>query len=66
MHPRIRQITIHGYKLIGTNGAGKSSFIGLFRMLRRMMSGELTSSWLAEPTSSCTKATEDLVLNLRG
>ena len=56
MHPRIRQITIHGYKsfrhldlllrpsvnvLIWANGAGKSDFIGLFRMLRRMMSGEL-------------------------
>ena len=81
MPPRIRQITIHGYKsfrhldlplrpsvnvLIGGNGAGKSNFIGLFRMLRRMMSGELTSSRPAGPTSSCTKATEDLVLNLRG
>jgi len=69
MHPRIRQITVHGYKsfrhldlllrpsvnvLIGANGAGKSNFIGLFRMLRRMMSGELTSPRPAGPTSSCT------------
>jgi predicted ATPase len=70
-HPWIEQITIYGYKsfrdldlllrpavnvLIGANGAGKSNFIGLFRMLRRMMLGEL-QLYVAQaggPTSSCT------------
>jgi len=47
------------------NGAGKSNFIDLFRMLRRMMSGELTSPRATGPTSSCTKATGELVLKLR-
>jgi predicted ATPase len=85
MHPQIRQITIHGYKsfrhldlllrpsvnvLIGANGAGKSNFIGLFRMLRRMMSGEL-QLYVAQAGGADQllhygrKATEELVLKLR-
>jgi predicted ATPase len=55
MNP-IRQLSIHGYKsirtleklslsnlnvLVGANGAGKSNFIGFFRMLARVMAGEL-------------------------
>ena len=85
MHPRIRQITVHGYKsfrhldlllrpsvnvLIGANGAGKSNFIGLFRMLRRMMSGEL-QLYVAQAGGADQllhygrKATEELVLKLR-
>lgn len=52
----IRQISIRGYKsireledlslsslnvLVGANGAGKSNFISFFRMLARLMAGEL-------------------------
>jgi predicted ATPase len=55
MNP-IRNISIHGYKsirelnsltltnmnvLIGANGAGKSNFISFFRLLARLMAGEL-------------------------
>jgi predicted ATPase len=56
MSIRLRQISIEGFKsirkldpfepgdltvLIGANGAGKSNFISLFRVLSHMMSGEL-------------------------
>lgn len=55
MNP-IRNLSIHGYKsireldsldlgnlnvLIGANGAGKSNFISFFRLLARLMAGEL-------------------------
>lgn len=55
MNP-IRKLSIRGYKsireledflltnlnvLIGANGAGKSNFIGFFRLLARLMAGEL-------------------------
>ena len=55
MNP-IRKITIRGYKsirslenlhldnlnvLVGANGAGKSNFISFFRLLARLMAGEL-------------------------
>ena len=58
MNP-IRKISIRGYKsirelddfsltnlnvLIGANGAGKSNFISFFRLLARLMVGELNYS----------------------
>ena len=81
---QIRKITVSGYKsfrhldlllkpsvnvLIGANGAGKSNFIELFKMLRHMMLGKL-QLYVAQAGGADQllhygrKATEELVLKL--